>query len=605
MNRFDMNFLAGKDKLNYSATPYAFTIALVLFFISLAIGTLTPNFQSPDEDTHIKRAYLLGHGHIWLDSPNGVATGGNIDSGLLQAIEQFSYLPFHGEQKITANLLYEAKQVQWTGSNIFSPTSGTSFYFPLIYAPQAAGIRLGELFHLSVYNSYLLAKVFALLTACALIFWAMNLFAFSNLSLGLLILPMSIFQLGSASQDGVANALTLVVIALFLKLSKDKEHAPAWYAYFLAFAIALLATSRMQLVPLLLLLFVAYKLTSQKRYVWMGAATTLFSLGWIIATLITVVDPKVRTSLSPLEVIQYYLLHPRDFIAVVANTLTNIPTIKSYTTSFIGVLGWLDASLPKGQYTYIGFLLLVLLSATFTFKPKNISRTSQVSLIFCAIGSIAIIFISLLAQWTPHPAQIILGIQGRYFLSPALLLSAAFTQRFDVKAIGYKAMRPIISYLTLALLAISSLTLTSQLLLQRYYLMPERNTLSKSTVDWSQPLSNQSSITVSFSPYQANSPATLQGISIFINTPSNSGKAILELSDKLGAIQTIPIEYVDGMQSRYLAIPIPPNKYISGKIRASAGEGLQIKGVVTDQGFKACLVYELDDGSRRYTPGCP
>ena len=605
MNKFDMNLLAGKDKLNYSATPYAFFITFVLFCICLVISTLTPNFQSPDEDAHVKRAYLLGHGHIWLDNPKGGSTGGEIDQGLLKAIDQFSNLPFHGEKKLTANDLYKAKQVRWANANTFSPTSGISYYFPLIYTPQAIGIRFGQVLDLSVHHSYVLAKTSALLMACLLIYWALNLFSFSNLTLGLLILPMSIFQLGSASQDGVANALTLVVIALFLRLSKDKELTPTWYAYLLAFFIALLTTSRLQLLPLLLLLFIGYRMTSQKCYVWLGGTTTLFSLGWIILTLKTVVDPKVRPSLSPPEVIKHYLAHPQEFVTVVIKTLSDIPTLKSYATSFIGVLGWLDASLPKDQYAYFGFLLVALLCATFTFSPKNINPTTQLSLVFCALGSIAIIFISLLVQWTPHPAKIILGIQGRYFLSPTLLLSVAFTQGFGVRETHHQSIRFLISYLILALLAFSSLALTSQLLLQRYYLMPEQSMPSNLTSVWSKPLTSQISIPISFSPYQSSTPATLQAISIFINTPPSSGKAILELTNKLGASRTIPIEYQSGMQSRYLAIPIPPNSYTSGKISASEGEGLQIKGVIVDDGFKACLVYELDDGSRRYTPGCP
>ena len=67
-----------------SSTPWAAGFAIVLFCLCFAISTLIPPFQSPDEDVHVKRAYLLGHGQVWLSTPANSPTGGLIDQGLLQ-----------------------------------------------------------------------------------------------------------------------------------------------------------------------------------------------------------------------------------------------------------------------------------------------------------------------------------------------------------------------------------------------------------------------------------------------------------------------------------------------------------------------------------------
>ena len=66
-----------------SRTPYAFWLVLIVFLMSLVIGALTPSFQSPDEDAHLKRAYLLSHSHIWLGNTPGQSTGGFVDQGLI------------------------------------------------------------------------------------------------------------------------------------------------------------------------------------------------------------------------------------------------------------------------------------------------------------------------------------------------------------------------------------------------------------------------------------------------------------------------------------------------------------------------------------------
>jgi hypothetical protein len=60
------------------------------------------------------------------------------------------------------------------------------------------------------------------------------------------------------------------------------------------------------------------------------------------------------------------------------------------------------------------------------------------------------------------------------------------------------------------------------------------------------------------------------------------------------------------MKSGYIPLSIPSNTYNAGKLTAAEGEGLKLKMVESSNGVqRACIIYELSDGSRRYTPGCP
>lgn len=587
---------------NIKGTPYAFWLVLIIFFSSLAISSLTPSFQSPDEDAHVKRAYLLAHGQVWLSHPPGKSTGGLVDQGLIAYMEKFSSLPFHGERKISANILYEAKQIEWTGNNIHASTDGISFYFPLIYAPQAIGIRIGEVLGLSVHASYQMAKVVALIATCLLLYWALTLHAFSALTVGLFILPMSLFQMGSASLDGIAHACCLMVIALYLKINDVKTQSPKWVAFLLCILIALLTTSRMHLLPLLLLPFLAHRITKQRIYLWGGIAASIFTVGWILASMLSVVDLRVVSSMSSTQLISYYALHPVQLLQVLFNTFTSIPTLKSYATAFIGVLGWLDASLPKMQYAILGSLLGLLAISCFSWHPKTIEPKTQITFVVCALGSIAIIFLSLLVQWTPHPATIILGVQGRYFFVPALLISIALTSPITTG----KSIRHFLSFTILATLASCSIAFTSALLLQRYYLIPEQLTNGSLTLSLSKPLSAKESIPIAFSAYQTKTPAKIQGISIYIDKPISTGKAQLELLTQTGLHQTTTFEYHPGMKAGYISSSIPSNHYTNGKLIAIEGEGIRIKIVESSDGTqRACIIYELSDGSRRFTPGCP
>ena len=583
-------------------TPYAFWLVLIIFFSSLAISSLTPSFQSPDEDAHVKRAYLLAHGQVWLNHPPGKSTGGLVDQGLITYMEKFSGIPFHGERKISANTLYEAKQIEWTGNKIHAPTDGISFYFPLIYAPQALGIRVGEILDLSVHTSYQIAKVLALIATCLLLYWALILHAFSALVVGLFILPMSLFQMGSASLDGIAHACCLMVITLYLKINVIKAQSPRWIAFLLCILIALLTTSRMHLLPLLLLPFLAHRITKQSIYLWGGIAASVFTVGWILASMLSVVDLRVVSSMSSAQLIAYYALHPVQLLKVLFNTFTSIPTLKSYATAFIGVLGWLDASLPKMLYAILGSLLGLLAISCFSWHPKTIEPKTQITFVVCALGSVAIIFLSLLVQWTPHPATIILGVQGRYFFVPTLLLSIAFTSPINIE----KSVKQFLSSTILIALASCGLVFTSSLLLQRYYLMPEQQVSDALIQGLSKPLSTKESILITFSSYQTKTPAKLQGISIYIDAPTSTGKAQLQLSTSDGSQLLTTFEYRPDMKAGYIPLSIPSNAYTAGKLIATEGEGLKLKTVTSPDGVqRACIIYELSDGSRRYTPNCP
>jgi len=625
----------------HASTPWAAGFAIVLFCLCFAISQLIPPFQSPDEDAHVKRAYLLGHGQIWLSTPAQSPTGGLIDQGLLQLMGQFDGLPFHAEKKLSANELYEAGQVRWQGAYSFSPTSAISHYFPFLYAPQALGLRIGEILNLSVLHSYQLAKLFALLAACVLIYWALSIYPFSLAVLGLFVLPMSLFQMGSASLDGIAHAMSLFVIALFLRISHQSNakqassgavNSSAWPGILLALCIALLTSSRMQLLPLLFLLWSCSRQTGQKKYLYYAAAVGIFTLSWILLSITTVVDTKVTTSLTPIQAISFYLAHPITGVQVLFSTLTNLAILKSYATSFIGVLGWLDASLPKAQYGLLGALLVFLVALCFSWRPQGLSKHHQVVLVLCAVCSMGIVFAALLIQWTPHPATVILGVQGRYFFVPALLIGIALTRPF-VRPFADTSTQPSASQKTaqitlvqswtqkmslviLILLSGTALYCTSHLLLGRYYLMPEQADVSQWRPVWiltSNQDDKNSYLQVVFSAYQTQQPARLQSISLFLDVaPTNSNQAqtpqpiTLKLWNAQSLERQIAASTSATAASGYLTINVPQDAYTKGQIIASKELALRMKGVQQNNGEqRACIIYELSDGSRRYTPGCP
>ena len=64
---------------------------LLFFFFVLGISFFIPQLQSPDEEAHLNRAYLLSKGEVFLGAADGV-TGGKVDSGFLKYINSFTYI---------------------------------------------------------------------------------------------------------------------------------------------------------------------------------------------------------------------------------------------------------------------------------------------------------------------------------------------------------------------------------------------------------------------------------------------------------------------------------------------------------------------------------
>jgi uncharacterized membrane protein len=133
----------------------------------------------------------------------------------------------------------------------------------------------------------------------------------------------------------------------------------------------------------------------------------------------------------------------------------------------VGVLGWLDSGFPGHVYHRVFLLLFALLAVS--IPPADWRRTgfARALLVSCAVASFMLVFFAMLVTWNPDSATLIEGVQGRYFLLPAMMLAYALSA-------GAKSERPrrqaAGAALLLVLLLFSSFE-TIRLLLHRYYLV--------------------------------------------------------------------------------------------------------------------------------------
>ena len=148
---------------------------------------------------------------------------------------------------------------------------------------------------------------------------------------------------------------------------------------------------------------------------------------------------------------------------------------------------------------------------------------------------------------------------------------------------------------------------TTKLLLNRYYIAFEQAKRISLSVHPSAPLDKKNSVKLALSDSHKNSLLPLIGISIQFGTYArkNAGLAELSLTTLDGHILRIPFELSDLADNRYKYFELDSSPYSFGKISSISGEGVSVWEAHDDKGLVAtCLIYQYTNGSRRYTRGC-
>lgn len=403
----------------YSRRAALGTLAVVFFVVQL-ISVFIPPFQSPDEPEHIERAYLLSKGEVFLGSRNGI-TGGDIDTGLLAYINSFRNIPFQYDQKINASTLRSSDQLAWSGKRQFSGLPDTAAYFPLPYLPQALALAAGARLGLTVGETYFLARASSLLATLALLWLASVWYPAPPIVVLLFVTPMTLFQLASPCLDPVAFGLCALAAALFMRGSEGRFSFDTPLQLILTGCTLLLAVSRTNLVPMILLPAALHAKSRSRCLLGMSAVSLCLAVGWISFVLVTVkgIAPVNVIGVGP--VAKYYVSNPTLLLKLFIHTFDNAKVLKLYWYMFVGVLGHSDTPLDSGVYYVFGVLLLMLAGISLKRRKESLLEFCTVCLFSCAALSMLLVFLIGSLLWTPIPGDVIVGIQGRYF-TPILIL---------------------------------------------------------------------------------------------------------------------------------------------------------------------------------------
>jgi uncharacterized membrane protein len=316
-------------------------------------------------------------------------------------------------------------------------SAGGYFYFS--YLPQIPAVIIGKILNLNVLNILYLGRLLALLFYILCVWYAIKIVPTGKLLLTTLaLMPMSLAQAASYNPDCVAFSLAFLGVSLVIKIIFSSEKFVFNPENILLLGIMLIiGILKPVFVPIALLLYLVPKERFKTRYHYFLINSVTFILSVVFAFIWYKIGSNTggaignldvdNAGINPAEKITELKSNPFVVFDVLQKTFSYFHTM--YYHSTIGILGYLDTTLPSALYTTFTLLIIFL---TFFDADKNYSfRIYQRLVLLTVSTSVALLTIFALYVLSTRTASghVTEGVQGRYFipiLFPLFLTFAGF-----------------------------------------------------------------------------------------------------------------------------------------------------------------------------------
>lgn len=446
--------------------------------LCLVFALAVPFGEVADEPAHLMRAASLYDGQVighreTITTPFGrtaTAAGVRVDP----VWEELSRSRLPTDAGIQASPIDPIVGAgPWQRSGAFAPLYTIATYFPVFYAPAAAGLGIGHALDLSAKASARLGRLANAATY--------GLIALSALALArrgrawlfaILALPMALSLAASFNQDGLIIA-TAVLAAALLTNAPDAPWARHRFVG-AAVLVALILLAKPPYAPIALML-----LLPLPRGSWPSIGKTLLPRLFAVAAVVlpavlwtgyataTVATPVPRASYEagplwpgarpatffgtdPAAQLRVLTAEPTRFATVPARFLLTLKHLTILTEGAIGILGWLDRFLPMPIYG----LWIVALAAAFAGSGRAPASGRALAVLAIASGlTFWLVVLSQYLSWTNVGDERVDGPQGRYLLPILPIFALVLTNGYRGRESTASRLR-LLRYLPIAAAAI-------------------------------------------------------------------------------------------------------------------------------------------------------
>lgn len=431
------------------ATPLGAFVAL-----ALALGTLfamlTPALTGYDEGQHVLRAWQLSSGHIrpseGVDADGQRGLGGVVPSDLRAQMRQLfvdGVLP--GQASRSFRHVRDRAPVAPSASNPGTfEISSAAVYAPVPYLPAAVALRVARTLDLSLLASVLLMRLAGLIVYVVIVARAIQRIPNRKWLLAILALaPVCVVQASTVSADGLTIALSLLTVALAIRLAAMLPGAVSTRD--LA-EVAVVVTALGLSKPPYFLIAALFVPTLWKRRRSISSAARLGAalipgagafLAWSAYSQSRFVPPVFApvpgqyayTGVDPSEQMRFVQSHPIDFLQAVGRTVSR--TWQSLVHDAVAqvphwsIAGWIAVAIALATIASIVWCAIPRRGGAHQTHSAG-NATMRWSLLGTATVITGTIFLLAYTGWNQVGAPRIDAFQGRYLFVPIALIALAF-----------------------------------------------------------------------------------------------------------------------------------------------------------------------------------
>lgn len=439
-------------------TTHLKDVAIPLLFAvsSLTFGLLflhtAPPLWGVDESTHFSRVYQIYEGGYTADKLSGGGYGGELPETLIrlnqQVVKDLGDNPWPVPTLATrddadAKELYdqladrpiEGKLYKWD-------FTGAAAYSYMAYPGALAGMWLaGDDTDLAgTINAARMGTLVLYVLLASLAVWLIRHRVVVWLFVIVGLLPMAVFQAATMSPDGLLIAATMVLLASVLRLrseftSSDKPVKRSWKTYTVlalaAVCSAVIPMIKPTYLPLsLMILGIPAAVWRAKWQSWLycllAVAVAVGGLVYWHSMSSDVLEAVGRVygqaGIDSTQQIKFVFSHPLQFIKAILMTMRDNEDI--WIVGVFGRLGW--------NFVLVPVSVIIMLTAAITAAAAyrgpvaraadRIEKRFGVVCLLVGIFTIMAIIGSFYAGFSPVGGHVVLGVQGRYFIPPLLLV---------------------------------------------------------------------------------------------------------------------------------------------------------------------------------------
>lgn len=425
----------------------------LFIFTSLIIGmimvVITPPFQTPDEDSHFKKAYVMAYGDFIPTIKNG-KLGFYISKSMVDDInDKISIIGNRDEKVSYSELILDDRLPSDYGDKDFV-TFSTAGSVPIAHIIPAIGIFIGRILakitqggYASITYLIYFARFANLIFYTAMVGIAIKISpVLKKTMLAIGIMPMTIYLAASVSYDCLINACVILSTAIIFKLLFDNTYILSYYnmtALAVLAACILLIKPNYVLIFLLLFFIPQSKFADIKEYLKKAGLFLLLIIGvyFIFRLPLYFVSGNLEASESLAgQQLNYILANPLSFFKATYKTICD--NINFFVAGTVGLFGLIDTYLPSFvTYLYLFLVIIIGLSDAFT-SDIVMGKCLRIAMLVVPMISILLIFFAMYWTWTPNQlgvgADTVSGVQGRYFI-PMMIMPFLFFQNKKIARI--------------------------------------------------------------------------------------------------------------------------------------------------------------------------